>query len=77
MMRSGKGGVGVLGLFTLCGPLAYCVMPNHWHLVVWLRQDGNLSRLMNWLALTHTQRRHQHRHGMGEGDVYQGLKGSP
>ncbi len=20
--------------------LSYCVMPNHWHLVVWPRQDG-------------------------------------
>ena len=36
--------------------LAYCVMPNHWHLVVWPRQDGDLSRFMNWLTLTHTQR---------------------
>lgn len=47
--------------------LAYCVMPNHWHLVVWPRQDGDLSRFMNWLTLTHTQRWHQHRHTMGEG----------
>ncbi len=27
--------------------LAYCVMPNHWHLVVWPRQDGDLYRFMN------------------------------
>jgi putative transposase len=52
--------------------LAYCVMPNHWHLVVWPRQDGVLSRFMNWLTLTHTQRWHQHRHTVGEGHVYQG-----
>ena len=52
--------------------LAYCVMPNHWHLVVWPRQDGDLSRFMNWLTLTHTQRWHQHRHTVGEGHVYQG-----
>ena len=24
--------------------LAYCVLPNHWHLVVWPREDGDLSR---------------------------------
>ena len=36
--------------------LAYCVMLNHWHLVVWPRRDGELSRFMNWLTLTHTQR---------------------
>ena len=52
--------------------LAYCVMPNHWHFVVWPRHDGDLSRFMNWLTLTHTQRWHQHRHTVGEGHVYQG-----
>jgi putative transposase len=52
--------------------LAYCVMPNHWHLVVWPRQDGDLSRFMSWLTLTHTQRWRQHRHSVGEGHVYQG-----
>ena len=52
--------------------LAYCVMPNHWHLVVWPRRDGDLSRFMNWLTLTHTQRWHQHRHSVGDGHVYQG-----
>lgn len=24
---------------------AYCVMPNHWHLVLWPRQDGDLPAL--------------------------------
>ena len=23
--------------------LAYCLMPNHWHLVLWPRRDGELS----------------------------------
>jgi putative transposase len=52
--------------------LAYCAMPNHWHLVVWPRHDGDLSRFMNWLTLTHTQCSHQHRHTVGEGHMYQG-----
>jgi putative transposase len=52
--------------------LAYCVMPNHWHLVVWPRQDGELSRFVGWLTLTHTQRWHAHRHSTGSGHVYQG-----
>ncbi len=52
--------------------LAYCVMPNHWHLVVWPRQDGELSRFVGWLTLTHTQRWHAHRHSRGSGHVYQG-----
>ena len=52
--------------------LAYCVMPNHWHLVVWPREDGDLSAFVGWLTLTHTQRWHAHRHSVGSGHVYQG-----
>jgi putative transposase len=52
--------------------LAYCVMPNHWHVVVWPRADGDLSRFVGWLSLTHTQRWHAHRHSAGSGHVYQG-----
>ncbi|MCE5266994.1 MAG: transposase, partial [Planctomycetaceae bacterium] len=52
--------------------LAYCVMPNHWHLVVWPRGDGDLSAFVGWLTLTHTQRWHAHRHSIGSGHVYQG-----
>ncbi len=40
--------------------LAYCVMPNHWHLVVWPRQSGDLSAFMGWITLTHTHRWHAH-----------------
>jgi putative transposase len=52
--------------------LAYCVMPNHWHLVVWPRDDGELSRFVGWLTLTHTQRWHAHRGTTGSGHLYQG-----
>ncbi len=52
--------------------LAYCLMPNHWHLIVWPREDGELSRFVGWLTLTHTQRWHAHRHSTGSGHVYQG-----
>ena len=52
--------------------LAYCIMPNHWHLVVWPRGDGDLSAFTGWLTLTHTQRWHAHRHRTGEGHLYQG-----
>jgi len=52
--------------------LAYCVMPNHWHLVVWPRKDGELSQFVGWLSLTHTQRWHAHRQSAGSGHVYQG-----
>ena len=38
--------------------LAYCVMPNHWHLVLYPENDNDLSLFMRWLTLTHTQRTH-------------------
>jgi putative transposase len=52
--------------------LAYCVLRTHWHLVVWPREDGELSRFTGWLTLTHTQRWHAHRRSTGTGHVYQG-----
>lgn len=52
--------------------LSYCLMPNHWHLVVWPHEDGELSRFAGWLTLTHTQRWHAHRHSAGTGHLYQG-----
>jgi putative transposase len=52
--------------------LAYCVMPNHFHLVLWPLADGDLSRFMRWLTLTHTQRWHAHRRNAGTGHLYQG-----
>jgi len=50
---------------------AYALMPNHFHLVLWPRKDGDLSRFMQWLAMTHTQRRRAHRHNVGHGHLYQ------
>jgi putative transposase len=52
--------------------LAFCLMPNHWHLVVWPRHDGELSDFGHWLTLTHTQRWHAHYHDVGTGHLYQG-----
>ncbi|NLX20182.1 MAG: transposase [Phycisphaerae bacterium] len=51
---------------------AYALMPNHFHLVLWPRADGDLSRFMQWLTMTHTQRWHAHRHSIGRGHLYQG-----
>jgi putative transposase len=52
--------------------LAYCLMPNHWHLVLWPYHDGDLSTFMHWLTMTHTQRWHAHYHATGTGPLYQG-----
>ena len=52
--------------------LAYCIMPNHWHLVLYPLRDGELSSFMQWLTNTHTRTWHV-RHGtIGTGHLYQG-----
>jgi putative transposase len=50
--------------------LAWCLMPNHIHLVLWPYHDGDLSRWMHWLLNTHVPRYHQHYHSSGH--VWQG-----
>jgi putative transposase len=52
--------------------LAYCIMPNHWHFVLWPEQDGQVTAFLRWLTHTHTQRWHAHYHTAGTGHVYQG-----
>src|SRR5690348_16872072 len=52
--------------------LGFCLMPNHWHLVLWPRGDGDLSALMFWVTMTHTQRWRHFRRLVGEGPLYQG-----
>ena len=52
--------------------LAWCVMPNHWHFVLWPRGDGDLSEFMRWLTVTHTQRWHAAHDTAGTGPLYQG-----
>ena len=52
--------------------LAYCAMPNHWHLVLYPKHDGDLSVFMGWLTNTHTRRWHVSKDTIGEGHLYQG-----
>src|SRR5579872_1117887 len=52
--------------------LAYCLMPNHWQLVVYPRADGELSKFLQRVTLTHTQRYHAKTRTVGYGHVYQG-----
>ncbi len=52
--------------------LAWCVMPNHWHLVLWPQKAGELSEFMRWLTVTHTQRWHAAHRTAGTGPLYQG-----
>ena len=52
--------------------VAFCLMPNHWHLMLWPRQDGELARFMQKLTITHVRRWVEHRRRVGHGSVYQG-----
>ena len=40
--------------------LSFCLMPNHFHFVLWPRHDGDLSRWMQWLTTSHVRRYHRH-----------------
>lgn len=51
---------------------AYCIMPNHWHLLVSPMNDGDLSKFTGWLTMTHTQRWHSKHKTVGTGHLYQG-----
>jgi putative transposase len=54
--------------------LAYAVMGNHWHFVVWPKRGKNeeVSEFFRWLTVTHSQRWHAHHGTAGMGHVYQG-----
>lgn len=52
--------------------LSYCLMPNHWHLMLYPKNDGDLSRFMHRVTLTHTQRYHAKTKTVGYGHIYQG-----
>jgi putative transposase len=52
--------------------LSWCIMPNHWHFVVWPRADGEISRFFAYLGLTHATRWQVSRNAVGTGHVYQG-----
>ncbi len=45
--------------------LAYCLMPNYFHLVVLPENDGDLSVWMHWLQNAHVRRYHKHYHSSG------------
>ena len=51
---------------------AYSLMPNHWHLLLWPKRDGDLATFMQRLTITHVRRWQQHRGYVGLGHVYQG-----
>lgn len=52
--------------------LAYCIMPNHWHMVLWSTRDRELGNFVQRLTATHVRRWHLYRKSVGSGHLYQG-----
>jgi putative transposase len=52
--------------------LAYCLMPDHWHLILWPKQNGQLGKFMHRLTMTHTRRHQEHYRQIGHGPLYRG-----
>jgi putative transposase len=50
---------------------AYCLMPNHWHLVLIPRSDHDLARYLSWITNTHVKRYRAHYRNTS-GHLYQG-----
>ena len=50
--------------------LAFCLIPNHFHLALWPYHDGDVSRWMQWLLTAHVRR--YHRWYESSGHVWQG-----
>ncbi len=53
----------------ICG---HCLMANHWHFVLWPKQDGDLAAFMQKLTITHVTRWCRAKKRVGLGHVYQG-----
>ncbi|HVL69007.1 MAG TPA: transposase [Vicinamibacterales bacterium] len=51
--------------------LAFCLMRNHWHLVLWPDEHVSISAYMHWLTSTHVRRYHVHYGLTGTGHLYQ------
>ena len=54
---------------------AWCLMPNHFHFVLWPIMDGDLGRWMHWLLTSHV-RRHHKRYDT-DGHIWQGRFKAP
>lgn len=52
--------------------LAYCIMPNHWHLLLYPQNDDDLSKVLHWLTTSHVRRHHSRNSTIGYGHLYQG-----
>jgi putative transposase len=51
--------------------LAFCLMPNHWHMLLRPRKDGDLARFLQRLTVKHVQHWHRSHETIGRGHLYQ------
>ena len=51
---------------------AYCLLPNHWHFVLWPERDGDLGAFMQKLTITHVRNWQENHRQVGYGHLYQG-----
>lgn len=52
----------------VCG---YCIMSNHWHMLLWPPEDDTMPRFMHWITVTHARRWHMAHGTTGIGHIYQ------
>ena len=52
--------------------IAYCLLSNHWHMVLWPERDGDLAAFMQKLTITHARNWQVNRRRVGYGHLYQG-----
>lgn len=52
--------------------LSFCLMPNHWHFILYPERDDDMPKFMRWITHTHTQRYHVKNNTVGYGHIYQG-----
>ncbi|TSC62863.1 MAG: putative transposase [Parcubacteria group bacterium Gr01-1014_48] len=52
--------------------VAYCIMPNHWHLVLYPKNDTDMGEYMRWITTTHVRQRRAQTKSIGQGHLYQG-----
>ncbi len=51
---------------------AFCIMPNHFHLIIRPAKDPDLTHFMSLMTMRHSKRWHRRRQSTGGGAVYQG-----
>jgi putative transposase len=52
--------------------IAYCLMPNHWHFVLWPETSDAVPFFLHRLSTTHAIKRRKQTRTVGQGHIYQG-----